>query len=83
VTRKLEVVKKGARGFIGETTIFRRGTDQHIMCVSYKSEGARSGRSRTETLAYESDEKGNPVNGIILASVEAYEDHGKFIQRVP
>ena len=81
--KKLEVVKKGVRGFIGETTLFRRGTDEHILCISYKTETALQGRSRTETLAYEADEKGNPINGIILASVDAIEDHGKFIQRVP
>lgn len=83
MTKKLEVVKKGVKGFIGETTLFRRGTDEHILCISYKAVGEVTGRTRIETLAYEADEKGNPINGIILASVEAIEDHGKFIKRVP
>lgn len=80
-SKKFEVVGRGIPGFIGQTTLFRQGTDKHVLCVSYKVNNS-FGKIRSETLAYESNDKGNPINGIILASVDSIEDHEKFIQRL-
>lgn len=72
-------------GFVGSTSIHRIG-GKFYMVISY-AENTQVldrvlDRVSIETLAYESDERGNILNSVPVLASKKIEDHDRFLERL-